>query len=104
MKPANFVLRLNYDDFNSQINLAYPINPNLTYTGRMSFFEVIGGIGYRDPDGKHNFTAYIQGGVRNYGAPIFSTDALQANIDFDTFDSKFIATRFHRSNPSAFIR
>jgi hypothetical protein len=81
---SNFVLRLNYDDFNSQINLAYPINPNLTYTGRMSFFEVIGGIGYRDPDGKHNLTAYIQGGIRNYGAPIFSADSLEANIDFDT--------------------
>lgn len=81
---SNFVLRINYDDFNSLINLAYPINPNLTYSGRMSFFEVIGGIGYRDPDGKHNLTAYLQGGIRNYGAPIFSTDSVVANIDFDT--------------------
>jgi len=81
---SNFVIRVNYDDFNSNMQLGYPVNPNLTYTGRMSFFELIGGIGYRDRDGKHNFTAYIQGGMRNYGLPIFTTDSVQANLDFDS--------------------
>ncbi len=84
---SNFVVRLNYDDFNSNMNFEYPVNPDLSYTGRMSFSEFIGGIGYRDRDDKHNFTAYIQGGVRNYGFPIFITDSVQASIDFD---SRFI--------------
>lgn len=81
---SNIVLRANYDDFQANMELAYPVNPDLTYTGRLSFFELIGGIGYRDIDGKHNFTAYIQGGIRNYGFPVFTTDSVQANLDFDS--------------------
>ena len=81
---SNFVLRVNYDDFNSEMNLAYPVNPDLTFTGQISFSELIGGIGYRDRDGKHNFTGYIQGGIRNYGYPIFTTDSLETNLDFDS--------------------
>jgi len=81
---SNFVLRVNFDDFNSNIKVAYPVDPDLTFTGRMSFFELIGGIGYRDRDGKHNFTGYVQGGIRNYGFPVFTTDSLQANLDFDS--------------------
>lgn len=81
---SNFVFRINYDDFDAQMNIAYPLDPDLTFTGRMSFFELIGGIGYRDPDGKHNFTGYIEGGMRNYGYPELTTDSLQANLDFDS--------------------
>lgn len=81
---SNFVIRVNFDDFNSNMQLEYPVNPDLTYTGRVSFFELIGGIGYRDRDGKHNVTAYIQGGMRNYGFPIFTTDSVRANLDFDS--------------------
>lgn len=81
---SNFVFRINYDDFDSEINIEYPVNPDLTFTGRMSFFELIGGIGYRDRDGKQNFTGYIEGGMRNYGYPVFTTDSVQANLDFDS--------------------
>ncbi len=80
---SNFVLRANYDDFDATMRVEYPIDPDLTYTGRMSFFEFIGGIGYRDRDGKHNFTGYVQGGIRNYGYPVFTSDSLHANIDFN---------------------
>tara|TARA_B110000037_G_scaffold115634_1_gene132808 strand:- start:212 stop:580 length:369 start_codon:yes stop_codon:yes gene_type:complete len=66
------------------MKIEYPVNPDLTFSGRMSFFELIGGIGFRDPDGKHNFTGYIEGGMRNYGYPVFTTDRLQANLDFDS--------------------
>lgn len=81
---SNVVLRINYDDFDSKMTTAYPVNPDLTFTGRMSFFELIGGVGYRDRDGKHNFTGYIEGGTRNYGYPVFSSDSVQANLDFDS--------------------
>ncbi len=83
---SNFVFRINYDDFKSNMEVAYPVNPDLSFTGRMSFFELIGGIGYRDIAGKHNFTAYIQAGIRNYGYPLFETDSLQTNLDFDSRD------------------
>ena len=81
---SNFVIRINYDDFDSKMNIEYPLNPDLTFTGRMSFFELIGGIGYRDRDGKHNFTGYIEGGMRNYGYPVITQDSVQANLDFDS--------------------
>ena len=77
-------LRVNYDDFNSEMKIKYPVDPGLTFSGRMSFFELIGGVGYRDRDGKQNFTGYIEGGIRNYGYPIFTTDSIQANLDFDS--------------------
>lgn len=81
---SNYVLRVNYDDFDSKMNTEFPVNPDLTFSGRMSFFELIGGIGFRDRDGKHNFTGYVEGGIRNYGYPVFTTDSLQANLDFDS--------------------
>tara|TARA_B110000090_G_C13238925_1_gene391702 strand:- start:190 stop:801 length:612 start_codon:yes stop_codon:yes gene_type:complete len=81
---SNFVLRINYDNLNSKMNIEYPRGPDLTFTGKVSFSDIIGGIGYRDRDGKHNFTGYIEGGIRNYGYPIFSTDGTQINLDFDS--------------------
>ena len=81
---SNFVFRVNYDDFQSNMELPYLVNPDLTFTGKLSFFEFIGGIGYRAIEGKHNFTGYIQGGIRNYGFPLITTDSLQANLDFDS--------------------
>tara|TARA_B110000114_G_scaffold4939_1_gene4935 strand:- start:821 stop:1432 length:612 start_codon:yes stop_codon:yes gene_type:complete len=81
---SNFVLRINYDNLNSKMNIEYPGGPDLTFTGKVSFSDIIGGIGYRDRDGKHNFTGYIEGGIRNYGYPIFSTDGTQINLDFDS--------------------
>jgi hypothetical protein len=81
---SNFVLRINYDNLNSKMNIKYPVDPDLTFTGKVSFSDIIGGIGYRDRDGKHNFTGYIEGGIRNYGYPGFSTDGTQVNLDFDS--------------------
>jgi len=81
---SNFVLRLNYDHFNSKMKLEYPVDPDLTFTGRVSFNDLMGGIGYRDRDGKHNFTGYVEGGIRNYGYPVITTDNIQANLDYDS--------------------
>ena len=81
---SNFVVRINYDDFDANMKIEYPVNRDLTFTGRMTFFEVLGGVGYRDIVGKHNLTVYIEGGIRNYGYPIFSLDSVQANLDFDS--------------------
>lgn len=80
---TNLVLRINYDDFNSNMDIEYPLNTNLDFTGKTSFSELIGGIGYRDKDGRHNFTGYIQGGVRFYGYPVFTNDNVQATLDYD---------------------
>jgi hypothetical protein len=81
---SNFVLRINYDNLNSKMNIKYPVDPDLTFTGKVSFSDIIGGIGYRDRDGKHNFTGYVEGGIRNYGYPVITTDSIQANLDYDS--------------------
>lgn len=81
---SNFILRINFDDFNSNINVPYPINDNASYTGRTSFSELIGGIGYRQELGKHNITTYVQPGFRFYGFPVFEVDGNQVNLDFDS--------------------
>ena len=81
---SNFVVRINYDDFKSNLELPFPVNPDLTFTGNLSFSELIGGIGYRDEVSKHIFTGYIQGGIRTYGFPIFTMDSLQTNLDFES--------------------
>jgi hypothetical protein len=62
----------------------YPLSPDLTFTGRTSFTEFIGGVGYRAKEGKHNLTGYIQGGIRNYGFPVFTTNSTEANFDYDS--------------------
>lgn len=81
---SNFVLRLNYDDFNSNLNFDYPVNQDLSFKGRISYSEFIGGVGYRAIIGKHNLTAYVQGGLRFFGYPIFNINEQETNLDFDS--------------------
>jgi len=81
---SNFVLRLNYDHLSSKMKLEYPVDPDLSFTGKVSFSDLIGGVGYRDRDGKHNFTAYVEGGIRNYGYPVLTIDSIQANLNYDS--------------------
>lgn len=81
---SNFIFRINYDDFNANMNLEYPINSNVSFTGRTSFSDLIIGIGYRQELNKHNIAGYIQPGVRFYGYPIFTTDSNQINLDYDS--------------------
>lgn len=83
---SNFIFRINYDVFNSNMNLAYPINPNVSFTGRTSFSELIIGLGYRQQFNKHNITGYVQPGMRFYGYPIFNSDSSQVNLDYDSRD------------------
>lgn len=81
---SNVIFRINYDDFQSNIKQEYPINPDVSFTGRTSFSELIVGIGYRQSLDKHNITAYIQPGARFYGFPVFQADSNQVNFDFNS--------------------
>ncbi|MFT5667770.1 MAG: hypothetical protein ACI9DK_001970 [Vicingaceae bacterium] len=78
---TNLVLRFNFDVFNSSLNLKYPLNDSTSFTGKTSFSDLIGGIGYRVPLKKHNITGYVQSGVRFYGYPEFNLDNDQISID-----------------------
>ena len=81
---SNFIFRINYDDFNTNIDVEYPINTDVSFTGNASFSELIIGVGYRQQLQKHNITAYVQPGFRFYGYPEFNTDSIQVNLDFDS--------------------
>ncbi|MEM6346092.1 MAG: hypothetical protein AAF927_19545 [Bacteroidota bacterium] len=81
---SNFIFRINYDDFNSNMNLRYPINEDISFTGRTSFSELIVGVGYRKQMEKHNLTAYVQPGLRFYGYPIFEENNTQVNLNLDS--------------------
>ena len=80
---TNLVFRVNYDVFNSSMNLDYPLNDTTQFTGKTTFSELIGGIGYRLPMDKHHLTGYVQSGLRFYGYPEFNLDNNQVSIDFD---------------------
>jgi hypothetical protein len=78
---TNLVLRINFDVFSSSMNLKYPLNDSSSFTGKTSFSDLIGGIGYRIPLKKHNITGYVQSGVRFYGYPEFNIENNQVSID-----------------------
>ena len=40
---TNLVLRVNYDVFNTSMNLDYPLNDSTRFTGKTNFSDVIGG-------------------------------------------------------------
>ncbi len=81
---SNFVFRINYDDFNSNMDVSYPIDDDLSFTGSTTFSELIFGVGYRLEMKKHNLTAYVQPGYRFYGYPIFLQNGNELSLDFDS--------------------
>jgi hypothetical protein len=81
---TNLVLRINFDIFNSSLNLKYPLNDSTSFTGKTSFSDLIGGIGYRVPLKKHNITGYLQSGIRFYGYPEFNYENNQVSIDHNS--------------------
>ena len=81
---SNFIFRINYDAFNSKMNLSYPIDSAVTFTGRTTFSELIIGVGYRQQLEKHNITTYVQPGIRFYGYPDLTAEGNQVNLDYDS--------------------
>ena len=87
---SNLIFRINYDAINSNINVKYPINENVSFTGKTFFSELIIGVGYRQQFGRHNLTGFVQPGLRFYGYPLFTADSTQINLEYDTRNIKII--------------
>ncbi|MEM6724830.1 MAG: hypothetical protein AAF598_12375 [Bacteroidota bacterium] len=66
------------------MNLDFPINEDVTFTGKTTFSDLIIGVGYRQQLDKHNLTGYLQPGIRFYGYPIFTTEGNEINLDYDS--------------------
>lgn len=81
---SNFVFRINYDAFNSNMNLKYPVDSTTTFTGKTFFSDLIIGVGYKLQVKKHGITGYMQSGIRFYGYPDFQVDGSTINLDYDS--------------------
>lgn len=75
----NWLFRLNYDDFSGRLRLRN--DNNQTYSARIPISELIGGVGYRLTQKRHNFFLVVQPGIRFYENPV--VDTLQGNISID---------------------
>ncbi len=80
---THLVFRANFDVFNTSMNLEYPLNDSTRFTGKTTFSDLIGGIGYRLSLKKHHIICYVQSGVRFYGYPVFSLENNQVSIDLE---------------------
>ncbi len=80
---SNFVFRINYDVINANMNVEYPIDTLLSFTGKTTISELIIGIGYRTRYDRHNLTAYVQPGLRFYGYPMFNSEPDGFNLAYD---------------------
>ena len=78
---SNFIFRVNYDIFNSDMNVAYPISGDVKFTGKTTFSDVIGGIGYLLKKEKHHLTTFVQAGVRFNGYPTLTN--IDGNVYLD---------------------
>ena len=81
---SRFVFRINYDDFNANLNIQYPLDSSVSFTGRSTFSELIIGVGYRQKIRNHYFTAYVQPGIRFYGYPVFEFNNNDVVLDYDS--------------------
>lgn len=67
--PIGLFFRVNYDDYDSTFELEDTQSSIDFQSGKVSFNELIGGIGYRTTIKQHNFLIAAQIGNRYYGFP-----------------------------------
>lgn len=75
--------RINYDDFDADYELNDLQNSSGVFGGKVSFAELIGGLGYRLTKKKHNVFLATQMGYRFYGHPVVSIENNTTQIKFD---------------------
>lgn len=75
----NLLFRGNYDYFRGRLNLN--TNINQTYSAKIPMSELIGGIGYRLTNKRHNLFLVAQTGFRFYENPVIENIHGSLNID-----------------------
>ena len=86
----HLLFRGNYDYFRGRLNLNTAINQ--TYSAKIPLSELIGGIGYRVTEERHNVFVVAQSGFRFYENP--SIDNTNGNLNIDQKDAVVGTTRF----------
>jgi len=90
--PKRIFFRINYDDFDSDYELRDIQNSSGILGGKVSFSELIGGVGYRYTKKKHNVLIAAQTGYRFYGHPVISTE--QNTISIKSENRNIIINRY----------
>lgn len=75
----HLLFRGNYDYFRGRLNLN--TNINQTYSAKIPLSELIGGVGYRFNEKRHNLFLVAQTGIRFYENPSVETNNGNLNID-----------------------
>ena len=86
----HLLFRGNYDYFRGRLNLNTAINQ--TYSAKIPLSELIGGIGYRVTEERHNVFVVAQSGFRFYENP--SIDNTNGNLIIDQKDAVVGTTRY----------
>ena len=71
---AGIFFRINYDDFDADYDFTQSRNSTGTLSGKVSFSELIGGLGYRQIFNKHNLLLTVQPGIRFYAYPLLNIE------------------------------
>ena len=75
----NLLFRINYDDFSGRVDLK--MDNNQTYNARIPISELLGGVGYRLNQKRHNYFLIAQTGIRFYENPIIEHKNGVLNIE-----------------------
>ena len=75
----NLLFRGNYDYFRGRLSIN--TNINQTYSAKIPLSELIGGIGYRVTEKRHNLFFMAQSGIRFYENPSIEINNGNLNID-----------------------
>ncbi|MEN0049539.1 MAG: hypothetical protein AAF806_20935 [Bacteroidota bacterium] len=81
--PKGLFFRVNYDDYDSDFELEDTQSSIDFQRGKVSFSELIGGIGYRETLNQHNFLVAAQMGYRFYGFPLVEEQGNDIILKFD---------------------
>lgn len=82
--PNQVFIRLNYDDFDADFEIVDPLDIPGTVSGKVSFSELLLGVGYRIKKNNSNFVFIAQPGLRFYGFPlIVNSDNNNISIDIE---------------------
>lgn len=102
------MFRFNYDYFRGRLSMN--TNINQTYSAKIPLSELIGGVGYRVTEKRHNLFLVAQSGIRFYENPVIENNNGNLNIDqkdatvgtmrytlgyeYEVFNSVFLNTEF----------
>jgi len=86
----HLMFRFNYDYFRGRLSMN--TNINQTYSAKIPLSELIGGVGYRVTEKRHNLFLVAQSGIRFYENPVIENN--NGNLNIDQKDATVVTMRY----------